>query len=230
MSQSTHSRPQRKKAVRIFAPELNNAGIEFKDPEELETHDSRAPNYLLLPTGDRASRVLMVGTLTETTAVSEETMRARVIDATGEAFFVYAGDQYNKEEYTQLKRLDTPQHLMVIGKPNTYTTDEGETNVSVDPEDLIVVDEPTRERWEAEAAEFTLDRIEAYEDGTAPHFDEATTHYEYNVSELREYVGTVVDELAGADAEAAAGGPDAPDEESPAPDVDDADIDPEASA
>lgn len=61
---------------------------------------------------------------------------------------------------------------MVIGKPNTYTTDESETNVSVDPEELIIVGEPTRERWEAEMAEFTLDQIEAYEGGTAPHFDE----------------------------------------------------------
>ncbi|MDB2276412.1 hypothetical protein SAMN06266787_11722 [Halorubrum ezzemoulense] len=61
---------------------------------------------------------------------------------------------------------------MVIGKPNTYTTDESETNVSVDPEELIIVGETTRERWEAEMAEFTLDQIEAYEGGTAPHFDE----------------------------------------------------------
>jgi len=56
---------------------------------------------------------------------------------------------------------------MVIGKPN-YTTDEGETNISVAPEQLIVVDEPTRERWEAETAEFMLDRIEAYETALRP--------------------------------------------------------------
>lgn len=61
---------------------------------------------------------------------------------------------------------------MMIGKPNTYTTDESETNVSVDPEELIIVGETTRERWEAEMAEFTLDQIEAYEGGITPHFDE----------------------------------------------------------
>ncbi|MDB2239333.1 hypothetical protein [Halorubrum ezzemoulense] len=81
-------------------------------------------------------------------------------------------ERYNKNEYFTLKQLGTHHHLMVIGKPNTYTTDESKTNVSVDPEALIIVGEPTRERWEAEMAEFTLDQIEAYEDGTAPHFDE----------------------------------------------------------
>lgn len=74
MGQNTQSQPQRKEAVRVFAPELNAAEIEFKDPQELENIDGHAPNYVLLPTGDRASRVLMVGTVIETTAVSDKTM------------------------------------------------------------------------------------------------------------------------------------------------------------
>jgi RPA family protein len=229
MSQSTQSRPQRKEAVRVFAPEFNEAGIEFKDPDELEEQGDRAPNYLLLPTGDRANRVLMVGTLTDTTEVSDKTIRGRVVDVTGETFFVYAGEQYNSEEYSDLNRLETPQYLMVIGKPNTYTTDDGDTYVSVDPENIIVTDEGARERWAAETAEQTLDRIEAFEAGEAPHGEDAATHYDYDLSELRDCVEEVVEELATNEPET----PDTEVESSaevPSPDTEESDIDPEATA
>lgn len=223
MSQSNQSRPQRKEAVRVFAPEFNEATIEFKDPDEIEEQgEERAANYVLLPTGDRANRVLMVGTLTETTEVSDKIIRARLVDETGENFFVYAGQRYNQDEYGDLSRLEAPEHLMVIGKPSTYTTDEGDTYVSVDPEEIIVTDEGTRERWAAETAEQTLDRIEAFEAGEAPHGEEADTHYDYDLSELHAYIEEVVEELAGANSEEA--GDDA------SPDVDGADVDPEAAA
>lgn len=103
---------------------------------------------------------------------------------------------------------------MMIGKLNTYTIDRGETNVSSDPEEFIPVDEATRERWEVEAAEHTFDRIEAFEDGTAPHQDEAATHYEYDIAGLRGHIETVVDGLTEADAEAAAN-PNSLNDESP---------------
>jgi len=198
MSQSNQSRPQRKEAVRVFAPEFNAAEIEFKDPDEIEEQgEERAPNYVLLPTGGRANRVLMCGSLTETTEVSEKIVRARLVDETGENFFVYAGQQYNQDEYGKLQRLDAPEHLMIIGKPSTYTTDEGETYVSIDPEEVIVTSQGTRSRWAAETAEKTLDRIDAFEGGTAPHGEEAEAHYDYDLSELRSHIENVVDELTG---------------------------------
>lgn len=197
MSQSNQSRPQRKEAVRVLAPEFNAAEIEFKDPDEIEEQgEERAANYVLLPTGDRANRVLMCGSLTETTEVNEKIVRARLVDETGENFFVYAGQQYNQDEYGKLQRLDAPEHLMVIGKPSTYTTDEGDTYVSIDPEEVIVTTQETRNRWAAEAAEHTLDRIEAFEAGTAPHGEEAEAHYDYDIPELRAHIENVVDELA----------------------------------
>jgi len=226
MSQSNQSRPQRKEAVRVFAPEFNEAEIEFKDPDEIEEQgEERAANYVLLPTGDRANRVLMCGSLTETTEVSEKIIRARLVDETGENFFVYAGQRYNQDEYGQLGRLEAPEHLMVIGKPSTYTTDEGDTYVSIDPEEVIVTDQETRERWAAETAEQTLDRIEALEAGDAPHGEEAEAHYDYDLSELRGHVENVVEELAAGNSES-----ETADEGESEAEPEEADADPEAAA
>ena len=50
----------REVARRVFANEFNVATHAFKESE-----DERAPNYILLPTGIRANRVFIVGTLTQ---------------------------------------------------------------------------------------------------------------------------------------------------------------------
>jgi RPA family protein len=61
------SAPTREVARRVFAREFNDAGYTFK-----ESDDERAPVYSLLPTGERANRILAVGTLTETEDVGED--------------------------------------------------------------------------------------------------------------------------------------------------------------
>lgn len=208
MSQNNQSQPQRNEAVRTFASEFNEATIQFKDPDEIEERgEERAANYSLLPTGARANRVLMMGTIMEVTEVSSGFYRARLVDTTGE-FYIYAGERYNKEEYNTLDQLAPPgdrtklevennelEHIMVVGKPNTYTTDEGETYVSVDPENIIISDAVTRERCEAETISRTLERLESYNESTAPYSQEASQHYDYNHSDLLDDLLTAISEL-----------------------------------
>ncbi len=147
----------REVARRVFAAEFNDATYTFK-----ESDDERAPNYALLPTGERANRVFFVGTLTETEDVGEdnEYWRGRVVDPTG-TFFVYAG-QYQPEAAAALRDAEAPSYVAVVGKPRTYEPEDGRINVSVRPETIAVVDEATRDRWVVETAERTLDRIEAF--------------------------------------------------------------------
>ncbi|NGM68351.1 DNA-binding protein [Natronolimnobius sp. AArcel1] len=147
----------REVARRVFASEFNDATYSFK-----ESDDERAPNYALLPTGDRANRVFVVGTLTETEDVGEDSeyWRGRVVDPTG-TFFVYAG-QYQPEAASALRDTEPPAYVSVVGKPRTYETEDGTVNVSLRPENITVVDDATRDRWVVETAERTLDRIEAY--------------------------------------------------------------------
>ncbi|WP_049926343.1 RPA family protein [Halopiger goleimassiliensis] len=152
----------REVARRVFASEFNDSTYTFK-----ESDDERAPNYALLPTGDRANRVFIVGTLTETEDVGEdnEYWRGRVVDPTG-TFFVYAG-QYQPEAASVLRDAEPPAYVAVVGKPRTYEPEDGTVNVSVRPESISVVDAATRDRWVVETAERTLDRIESYEEWEA---------------------------------------------------------------
>ncbi len=155
------STPTREVARRVFAREFNDASFTFK-----ESDDERAPVYLLLPTGQRANRVFIVGTLTETEDVGEDSeyWQGRIVDPNGDTFFTYAG-QYQPDAASALRELEPPAYVSVVGKPRTFETDDGEVNVSVRPESITEVTETERDRWVVETAERTLDRVQAVEDG-----------------------------------------------------------------
>jgi RPA family protein len=173
--------PTREVARRVFAREFNDATYTFK-----ESDDDRAPVYSLLPTGERANRVFLVGTLTETEDVGEDSeyWQGRVVDPNGDTFFMYAG-QYQPDAASMLRELEPPAYVAVVGKPRTYETDEGDVNVSVRPESISEVDEATRDRWVVETAERTLDRIR--------HFTDADAAAEEYVAMAREEYGEDVE-------------------------------------
>jgi RPA family protein len=193
------SAPTREVARRVFAREFNDASYTFKESEE-----ERAPVYLLLPTGERANRVFLVGTLTETEDVGDDSeyWRGRVVDPTG-TFFVYAG-QYQPEAAGVLRDLTPPAYVAVAGKPRTYETDEGDVNVSVRPESITVVEEATRDRWVVETAERTLDRIERFGEGTNEYARMAEEQYGGDVMDYREMVVAALEAAEEPEAEASA--------------------------
>jgi len=188
------STPTREVARRVFAREFNDATYTFK-----ESDDDRAPVYSLLPTGQRANRVFLVGTLTETEDVGEDSeyWQGRVVDPNGDTFFMYAG-QYQPDAASMLRELEPPAYVSVVGKPRTYETDEGDVNVSVRPESISEVDEATRDRWVVEAAERTLERIRRFTDADPedPDVDEYVTmaHEKYG-DDVEPYRQSVVGAL-----------------------------------
>lgn len=187
------STAQREVAVRVFAREFNAATYTFSESEE-----DRAPVYALLPTGARMNRTLAVGTLTETEDVGSEGAywRGRVVDTTG-TFFVYAGE-YQPEAMGFLRRAEPPVHVAVVGKPRTYETEEGETNVSLRPEVIVPIDEAARRRWIVETARLTLDRLERFEEGADPDVVRARDIYGNDIEAYRD---AVIQALEGLEAE-----------------------------
>ena len=165
--------PTREVARRVFAGEFNDATYTFT-----ESDDERAPVYVLLPTGQRANRVFLVGTLTETEDVGEDSeyWQGRVVDPNGDTFFTYAG-QYQPDAASMLRELEPPAYISVVGKPRTYETDDGEVNVSVRPESITEVGAATRDRWVVETAERTLERIQRYRDQTGEESESAVDEY-----------------------------------------------------
>ncbi|WP_410765871.1 RPA family protein [Haloferax sp. DFSO60] len=191
---SSNEIPTREVARRVFAQEFNDAGYTFK-----ESDDERAPVYLLLPTGESANRIFLVGTLTEKEDVGEdnEYWRGRIVDPTG-TFFVYAG-QYQPEAASALRDLEAPAYVAVVGKPRTYETDDGNINVSVRPESITEVDAATRDRWVTETAARTLERIETFDDEGNEYARMARENYDFPVETYSESVIEALESLEQAD-------------------------------
>ncbi len=188
----------REVARRVFAGEFNDATHTFKESDE-----ERAPVYVLLPTGERANRIFIVGTLTETEDVGEDSeyWQGRVVDPNGDPFFVYAG-QYQPEAASMLRDLEPPAYVAITGKPRTYETDDGNTNVSVRPESITLVDAATRDRWVVETAEQTLDRIQAFEDDTNEYARMAEEQYDLPLDSYRQTAISALESLEDEQAEA----------------------------
>jgi RPA family protein len=149
---------RREVAWRVFAAEYDDAWFSYSEGEE-----ERAPNYVVTPTGARVNRLFVVGVLTEVESVSDEVLRARVVDPTG-AFVIYAG-QYQPEALAFLERVDTPAFVAVTGKARTFEPDDADVvYTSIRPETINEVDADTRDRWVVATAEQTLDRVSRFAD------------------------------------------------------------------
>ncbi|WP_225334565.1 hypothetical protein [Halomicrobium urmianum] len=144
---------RREVAYRLFASEFDDADFSYSESDE-----ERAPNYVVAPTGARVNRLFLVGVLTEVETVSEDYLRARVVDPTG-PFVVYAG-QYQPDALAFLERAEPPLFVAVTGKARTYQPDDADTvYTSVRPESISEVDADTRDRWVVGTAERTVDRV-----------------------------------------------------------------------
>jgi RPA family protein len=195
------STPTREVARRVFAREFNDATYTFK-----ESDDERAPVYVLLPTGERANRVFVVGTLTETEDVGEDSeyWQGRVVDPNGDTFFTYAG-QYQPDAASMLRELEPPAYVAVVGKPRTYETEEGDVNVSIRPESISRVDEATRDRWVTETAERTIERIKRFRaDEPDEYVEMAREQYDLPVETYRNAAVEALETLESEAAEASA--------------------------
>jgi len=162
----------REVARRIFAEELRNSTLAFRDGEDQHQY---APQYLLTPTGARCNRVFLVGTLTEREDIGGDTeyWRGRVIDPTG-SILVYAG-QYQPEAAQAIANIEPPAFVAVVGKPNLYQTEDGSIIISVRIEAIQKVDEATRNRWIIDTARRTKERLDVLRDAgvASPEFSTA---------------------------------------------------------
>lgn len=191
----------REVAKRIFAEELRNSNLSFRDGEDQHQY---APMYLLTPTGAKCNRVFIVGTLTERDDIGGDTeyWRGRIVDPTG-SILVYAG-QYQPEAAQKLSSIEPPAYVAVVGKPNLYQTEDGNVVISLRAEAIQKVDEATRDRWILDTAGRTQERIRAMLESapgsgdfstadTAPALptldvDRARQHYNTDVMQYRKMV------------------------------------------
>jgi RPA family protein len=82
---------------------------------------------------------------------------------------------YQPEAMQQLARIEPPAFVAVVGKPNLFTTQDGNCLVSVRTESITVVDRETRDLWVLDTARSTLDRLDAF--GTTDDSRKAMEEY-----------------------------------------------------
>ncbi|SFS07692.1 hypothetical protein SAMN05216559_3270 [Halomicrobium zhouii] len=153
MSESQGGAGRREVAWRLFAAEFDDADYSYSQSDE-----ERAPNYVVTPTGARVNRLFVVGVLTEIETVSEDYLRARVVDPTG-PFVIYAG-QYQPDALAFLEQVEPPTFVAVTGKARTYQPDDSDqVFTSVRPESISEVEAATRDRWVVQTAEQTSNRV-----------------------------------------------------------------------
>jgi len=172
---------EREPAKRVFAGELRETRIQFKDGD-----DEKSPSYVLLPTGERCNRIFLAGTLTEKRKQGDQNMfyRARIVDPSG-TFFVMAGS-YQPEAMQQMARIEPPAFVGVVGKPTIYETPDGAFLVSIRCESITVVDKDIRDQWILDAAEATLDRLDL--GGQTPDSARAQAEYKTDPAIYRRMV------------------------------------------
>jgi len=148
----------REVARRVFAEELKSSNYSFRDGEEQNQY---APQYLLTPTGAKCNRVFTVATLIEKDDIGGDTeyWRGRLVDPTS-SILIYAG-QYQPEAAQILANMEAPAFVAVVGKPNLYKTEDGNTIISLRAESIQQVDEATRNLWVMDTARRTLERLTA---------------------------------------------------------------------
>lgn len=159
---------EREVAHRMFAREFNDSRFNlYSNSSSSGNQDIYSPNFIISPTGLKVNRIFVVGVVTEVDKLSDqagsekELWRARISDPTG-AFTVYAGS-YQPEASFFLSTVNVPSYVMVLGKVRSYEPGDGSVYVSLRPEEINHVDETVRDRWIADTAEMTLDRLDAFD-------------------------------------------------------------------
>ena len=179
---------RREPARRVFAAELAASTHLFRESDE-----DRAPKYALLPTGERMNRCFFVGTLLNISHVGNDggMVKARLVDNSGSPgeegggrIYAYAG-QYAPDAAAALERIDPPEYVAIVAKPNTFETDDGETVFSLRPESVTVVDADQRNNWVLDTARATLDRIERFEAGEGEYAERASDTYGTDMTPYR---------------------------------------------
>lgn len=171
---------QRSVSVRVLAKELEVSNVVQKEDED----DDMSPKNLMLPSGGKANRVLISGTLLNVEEKSEGFWKATISDGSGSTALVFASSKYQKNSVKKIKNIDAPEYISVVGKPRAYEPDEDTTIITIRPEEINTIDSMVRDYRIYESAKMTVKRLsdEEYPD-------------DYNSEQRTELVEGVIETL-----------------------------------
>ncbi len=147
---------RREPALPVLAQELSRAHETHVEDREY------SPTYLISEMGSKLSRVLIGGILTDVENRGSETdpfYMARMVDLHGDTYYLRAG-QYNPEGAAALSKIETPTHVISVGRVRAYSPDDSDAvYVSVQPENVRAVSEQEVSVWAIKACESLMRRL-----------------------------------------------------------------------
>lgn len=157
-------------AKRAFVAEIRQVRFQYKEDPE----DQKSTKFSLLPSGEATARVFLVGVIDDIKKMDKGRpgLTAKFRDLTG-AITVKAGE-YQQQAQNQLKKIkQVPAFVAMTAKVNVYSfMPEGKTDqitvVSLEPDDLVLVEKAYRQLWNDRTLEATRKRMECLESATEP--------------------------------------------------------------
>jgi len=148
---------RRKEAKRAFLSEV----LQTKHTEK-EGDGQFDPVKAFLPSGEKTSRVVVMGTVTDIETINDNIYKLNMTD-TSTTMTVSVGE-WSQQPYQKVMSLEVPVRVCLVGKIRTDESDDEDDDTvytNLNPEALSVVDRPTQQRWIMETAKDTLNRLES---------------------------------------------------------------------
>jgi RPA family protein len=177
-------------AARAFVKEIRDSNLVVKENRS----DPKSPTIVLSPLAANLSRVFVVGVLLEKDEVKPDSgiYRLRVSDPTG-SISAYVSN-YQPVAMRQIMNVEPPCFVTVVGRVRTFERD-GRVITVIRPEYIAEVDADVRGVWMAETLKATLERLEAFKNGSVPedvrnmvleHYGDRTSEYEEVVEKVKD--------------------------------------------
>ena len=196
---------RREPALPVLAQELSRAHETHVEDREY------SPTYLISEMGSKLSRVLIGGILTDVENRGSEAdpfYMARMVDPHGDTYYLRAG-QYNPEGAAALSKIETPTHVISVGRVRAYSPDDSDTvYVSVQPENVRAVSEQEVSVWAIKACESLMRRLKGDETELSNREKEGLSlaQEKYETVSTESYAGLLYDCLRNLSGDATAPG------------------------
>jgi RPA family protein len=180
---SPQSTYKREPAKRMLALELNTATEQIKS---IEKNGFNTTGYIITSTGEHVNRVMVCGTLLETTSKSDDFVHMKIYDPTGTIFA--SSGKYNQEMTSKLINMknNVPCRFVLIGKPKLIQSEKFEDPLtSINQiESFRIIDEETYRYILSDIVNHTINRLDNNDKITS---DQART-YETAIDEVLEQI------------------------------------------
>ncbi|MFA4823916.1 MAG: hypothetical protein WC593_02030 [Methanoregula sp.] len=167
-------------AARVFAGDFSGSTLSVQDA------DGQSPAWVVTPGAAWCRLVYLAGAVTEVTE-NGDMLRCRLADPTG-AFNLIIGGR-NSPLAGQFRKIPVPSFVTVTGRAQLYRRNDL-VDLSIRPDNVMVVDRAIRDQWILKTAEATLGRLEQVHlaflgRSTDDHILKAHRHYSHSPESIR---------------------------------------------